>query len=118
MDFEFARTLMIEQQIRTWGVTDERVLTAIRTIKRECFAPPLLRFLALADLELPLGFGQIMLPPKMEARILQALAPQPHEKHWKSVVALAIWLRFLPRSHAWCIPLKSFRSCTIWPLPI
>jgi len=27
-----------------------------------------------------LGFGQIMLPPKMEARILQALAPQQHEK--------------------------------------
>ncbi len=80
MDFEFARALMIEQKIRTWGVTDDRVLTAIRTTKRERFAPPLLRFLALADLEIPLGFDQIMLHPKMEARILQALAPQQHEK--------------------------------------
>lgn len=80
MDFEFARESMIEQQIRTWGVKDERVLDAIRTVKRERFVPPALRFLALADLQVPLGFGQVMLAPKMEAKILQALAPQKHEK--------------------------------------
>ncbi|MFA7240290.1 MAG: protein-L-isoaspartate O-methyltransferase [Sulfuricellaceae bacterium] len=71
MDMEQARFNMVEQQIRPWDVLDQTVLDALLKIKREDFAPEAWRVLALADLEIPLGFGESMLSPKMEARIVQ-----------------------------------------------
>ena len=79
MNFEQARFNMIEQQIRTWEVLDPEVLELLSQVKRENFVPPQYRELAFADLEIPLGHGEAMMQPKVEARILQELAPQPHE---------------------------------------
>ena len=73
-DIERARFNMVEQQIRTWEVLDPDVLELLFTVKREDFVPPAHRALAFADLELPLGDGQAMWSPKMEARVLQELA--------------------------------------------
>ena len=72
-DIERARFNMVEQQIRTWEVLDPRVLELLFTVKREDFVPAAHRALAFADLELPLGDGQRMWPPRMEARVLQEL---------------------------------------------
>jgi protein-L-isoaspartate(D-aspartate) O-methyltransferase len=71
MDMEQARFNMIEQQIRPWEVLDPEVLGLLAAVKREVFVPETLTSLAFADLELPIGHGQTMLPPKIEARILQ-----------------------------------------------
>ncbi len=71
MDMEQARFNMIEQQIRPWEVLDPEVLGVLAAVKREVFVPEALKALAFADLELPIGNGQTMLPPKIEARILQ-----------------------------------------------
>ena len=79
MNVEQARFNMIEQQIRTWEVLDPQVLELLFQVKREEFVPPLHRSLAFADLEIPLGRGEAMMQPKVEARILQELAIQPHE---------------------------------------
>jgi protein-L-isoaspartate(D-aspartate) O-methyltransferase len=79
MNFEQARFNMIEQQIRTWEVLDPDVLELLSQMKREDFVPPEYRELAFADLEIPLGHGESMMQPKVEARIVQELAPQPHE---------------------------------------
>jgi protein-L-isoaspartate(D-aspartate) O-methyltransferase len=79
MNFEQARFNMIEQQIRTWEVLDTDVLGLLAEVKRENFVPPEYRELAFADLEIPLGHGEAMMQPKVEARIIQELAPQPHE---------------------------------------
>jgi protein-L-isoaspartate(D-aspartate) O-methyltransferase len=79
MNIEQARFNMIEQQIRTWEVLDPAVLELLFKVKREDFVPPEHRELAFADLELPLGHGEAMMQPKVEARILQELAIQPHE---------------------------------------
>jgi protein-L-isoaspartate(D-aspartate) O-methyltransferase len=49
-------------------------------VKRENFVPPEHRELAFADLELPLGHGEAMMAPKLEARIMQELGVQPHEE--------------------------------------
>ncbi|MGH8750255.1 MAG: protein-L-isoaspartate O-methyltransferase family protein [Burkholderiales bacterium] len=76
MDTEQARFNMIEQQIRTWEVLDQEVLDLLFKIKRECFVPEKWRALAFADLEIPLGQGQSMWPPKLEARVLQELSIQ------------------------------------------
>ena len=68
-----ARFNMIEQQIRTWEVLDPIVLQLLHDLPRENFVPKEYQGLAFADIEIPLGDGQVMLSPKLEARILQAL---------------------------------------------
>ena len=79
MNFDQARFNMIEQQIRTWEVLDPAVLDLLHEVRREDFVPPEHRSIAFADLEVPLGHGESMMQPKVEARILQELALQPHE---------------------------------------
>lgn len=79
MNIEQARFNMVEQQIRPWEVLDADVLELLFQVKREDFVPPEHRSIAFADLEVPLGHGESMMQPKVEARILQDLAVQPHE---------------------------------------
>ena len=73
MDIEQARFNMVEQQIRTWEVLDPKVLDLLFKVRREEFAPAAYRMLAFADLEIPLGDGEKMWAPKMEARVVQEL---------------------------------------------
>jgi len=68
-----ARFNMIEQQIRTWEVLDPAVLQLLHKIPREDFVPAGHEGIAFADLEIPIGHGQQMLSPKVEARITQSL---------------------------------------------
>jgi protein-L-isoaspartate(D-aspartate) O-methyltransferase len=79
-DTERARFNMIEQQIRPWDVLDPAVLDLLFSVRREDFVPPAYRRLAFADLEIPLGDGQAMWPPKLEARVLQELSIEPDER--------------------------------------
>jgi protein-L-isoaspartate(D-aspartate) O-methyltransferase len=73
MNFEKARFNMVEQQIRPWEVLDQDVLDLLMTVKREEFVPAAYRELAFADVEIPIGCGQVMLKPVIEGKILQAL---------------------------------------------
>ncbi|HWG69208.1 MAG TPA: protein-L-isoaspartate O-methyltransferase [Steroidobacteraceae bacterium] len=75
MDTLAARRQMVDQQIRTWEVLDPRVLDVLSAVPREAFVPPGYLELAFADAPLPIGFGQSMLAPKLQGRILQALGP-------------------------------------------
>ena len=74
MNIEQARANMIEQQIRPWEVLDQDVLDLLYVVPREAFVPPAMRNLAFADMEIPIGEGERMWAPKIEARALQALA--------------------------------------------
>jgi protein-L-isoaspartate(D-aspartate) O-methyltransferase len=74
IDIEHARFNMVEQQIRPWDVLDPSVLDLLMRMRREDFVPAEHRALAFADLEIPLGHGETMLSPKLEARMLQELA--------------------------------------------
>ena len=80
MDLEQARFNMIEQQIRPWDVLDAHVLHLLSVVKREDFVPVAHKALAFVDMEIPLPGGQVMLAPRVEARMLQDLAVQKHEK--------------------------------------
>jgi len=73
MDTLAARLQMVDQQIRTWEVLDPRVLDVFAQVPRETFVPVEFRELAFADAPIPIGFGQTMLAPKLQGRILQAL---------------------------------------------
>lgn len=77
MDYEQARSNMVESQVRTWDVLDDRILGLLFKVKREAFVPPAYKSLAFVDMEIPLGHGEVMLQPKLEARMLQELALQP-----------------------------------------
>ncbi len=80
MNLEQARFNMIEQQIRPWNVLDAQVLHLLGVVKREDFVPIAHKALAFVDMEIPLDGGQTMLAPRVEARLLQDLAVQKHEK--------------------------------------
>ena len=79
IDFERARFNMVEQQIRTWDVLDQDVLDLLFVVRREDYVPIAYRELAFADLEIPLGDGERMWTPKMEARVVQELELRPDE---------------------------------------
>jgi len=80
MNIEQARFNMIEQQIRPWDVLDQGVLSLLAVVKREDFVPVQWQALAFVDTEVPLPEGQCMLAPKVEARLLQELRVQRHER--------------------------------------
>ncbi len=80
LDFETARSKMIEQQIRPWNVLDPNVLELLKKVHREAFVPSEHRHLAFVDMEVPLPEGQVMLAPKIEARLLQELNLTPSDR--------------------------------------
>lgn len=73
MNLEQARFNMIAQQVRPSRVLDDDVLAALATVRREDFVPAAYAHLAFAATEIPLGHGQHMFSPELEARALQAL---------------------------------------------
>jgi protein-L-isoaspartate(D-aspartate) O-methyltransferase len=71
--YELARTNMIERQLRPSTVTDERVIRAFATLRREQFVPESVRATVYADTDLPLGDGRCLMAPMVAARLIQAL---------------------------------------------
>ena len=82
MDLNQARFNMIEQQIRPWEVLDPQVLDLLSVVRREDFAPLAHKALAFVDMEIPLGTAanQVMLAPRVQARLLQELALKNTDK--------------------------------------
>jgi protein-L-isoaspartate(D-aspartate) O-methyltransferase len=80
MNIEQARFNMVENQIRPWEVLDQQVLDLLYVVKREDFVPAAYRMLAFSDMEIPIGQGEHMWQPKMEARVLQELAIKPTDQ--------------------------------------
>lgn len=79
LNLQQARENMVLQQIRTWDVLDQRILDLLEVMPREDFVPDAYRNLAYADMGIPLGHGEVMMAPVVEARMLQALNLQTHE---------------------------------------
>jgi protein-L-isoaspartate(D-aspartate) O-methyltransferase len=77
---EQARNNMIEQQIRPWNVSDPAVLDLLASVKREDFVPLAQKSLAFVDMAIALPGGQSMLPPRVQARLLQDAAVQATDK--------------------------------------
>ncbi|WP_353572186.1 protein-L-isoaspartate O-methyltransferase [Candidatus Albibeggiatoa sp. nov. BB20] len=73
-NYEQARFNMVEQQIRPWEVLNQSVLDVMAEIPREKFVPSEYQALAFADVEIPLGHEQVMMFPRLEARLLQSLS--------------------------------------------
>ena len=82
LNIEQARFNMVEQQIRPWDVLDPQVLKLLSVVKREHFVPQTHRALAFADVAIPMSdvAGQVMLHPRIQARMLQDLAVKPTDR--------------------------------------
>lgn len=80
MDLNQARFNMIEQQVRPWEVLDPQVLELLLTVRREDFVPLAQKALAFVDMDIPLGHGQVMLSPRVQARLVQDLALKKTDK--------------------------------------
>ena len=80
MNTEQARFNMVEQQIRTWQVLNPKILETLKNVDREMFVPPAYQTLAYSDTEIPVGDGEFMLSPKLQARLVQDLDLQGHER--------------------------------------
>lgn len=71
---EKERSRMVDEQIVSRGVKNERVLVAMRKVPRHEFLPEAIRGMAYADNALPLGEGQTMSQPYMVALMTEFLA--------------------------------------------
>lgn len=76
-DFQAARYNMVVSQIRTGEVLDERILELVGRAPRHEFVPAEHRHYAFADMQIPLGHGEVMMAPLVEARLIQELAIKP-----------------------------------------
>src|SRR5437867_1783883 len=74
------RSRMVDQQLRSRDVVDERVLAAMERVPRELFVPERLRDRAYDDAALPIGDGQTISQPYMVARICEALELKGDER--------------------------------------
>lgn len=77
IDYATARLTMVDSQLRTNKVTDEKLLDAFLAVPRERFVPPAIHGLAYSDAELPLGGGRTLMEPMVLARMLQSAEIAP-----------------------------------------
>lgn len=77
MDFERARQVMVDNQLRTSNVTDRRVLGAMGSVAREDFVPASRRALAYIDETHDLGHGRALQAPAPFAKLIQLAEIQP-----------------------------------------
>lgn len=85
MDFQAARTNMVDSQVRTNDVTDVEIQAAMRRVARERFCEPDRPFVAYADIEPTIAPGRSLLKPRDVAKLLQLADPRAGE----TVLAIA-----------------------------
>ncbi len=73
------RSRMVEQQIRSRGISNPRVLTAMREIPRHLFIPSPYNISAYEDSPLPIGNGQTISQPYIVALMTDLLDPGPED---------------------------------------
>ncbi|NBW00994.1 MAG: protein-L-isoaspartate O-methyltransferase [Betaproteobacteria bacterium] len=110
---ENARSKMIEQQIRPWNVLDPNVLNLLSELPREHFVPRSHRHLAFVDMELPLPHGQVMLAPKVEARLLQELSLLPSDRVLEIGAGSGYMAALMARQAAEVLTVEKYESLAI-----
>ena len=80
LDWARRRRAMVRDQIRRRGVSDQRVLAALKAVPRERFVPERTRDQAYTDHALGIGCGQTISQPFMVAVMTEALQLTPGER--------------------------------------
>jgi protein-L-isoaspartate(D-aspartate) O-methyltransferase len=71
IDFAHARTVMVDNQLRTSGITDRRLLAAMGEVPREAFVPEVRRALAYIDQPIALSASRKLGAPAPFAKLVQ-----------------------------------------------
>lgn len=71
---------MVERHVRARGVTDERILQAMRDVPRHRFVPPLMAAKAYGSGALPIGSGQTISQPWIVGKMIELLELRGSEK--------------------------------------
>jgi protein-L-isoaspartate(D-aspartate) O-methyltransferase len=79
-DFAAERQRMVQQQLMTRGIHEERVLAAMAKVPREEFIPADQRSDAYSDGPLPIGYGQTISQPYIVAFMTEQLRPKPSDR--------------------------------------
>ena len=79
-DYQAARERMVAEHIAAEGVSDARVLEAMRTVPRHLFVSPELQRHAYLDQALDIGFQQTISPPFIVASMTELLDPRPTDR--------------------------------------
>ncbi len=79
-DSSAMRKQMVEEQLISRGIGDERVLAAMRTVEREKFMPEEARPFAYRDSPYPIGHEQTISQPYIVALMTQLLDPKPGDR--------------------------------------
>jgi protein-L-isoaspartate(D-aspartate) O-methyltransferase len=79
MDYAIARQHMVDSQVRTNKVTDERLIEAIRTLPRERFVPDRARARAYLDDDVEIAPGRYLMEPMVTGRLIQAAGVKPED---------------------------------------
>jgi protein-L-isoaspartate(D-aspartate) O-methyltransferase len=89
------------------GVTDERVLAALRRVHRELFVPEDLAGAAYDDRPVPIAHGQVTTQPSLVGRMVAALALQGGERVLEVGTGLgfqaAVLGALVPRGRVWSV---------------
>jgi len=80
LDFAHARAAMVERQVARRGVTDRRVLAAMRTVPREAFLAEGMAEFAYEDTPLPIEAGQTISQPFIVGLMIAAAAVGPKDR--------------------------------------
>jgi protein-L-isoaspartate(D-aspartate) O-methyltransferase len=80
MDFAERRRNMVEAQLRTNKVIDDRLIAAMSIVEREKFVPAKLAGVAYVDEDLAIGGGKYLMEPMVFARLVQALELAPGKR--------------------------------------
>lgn len=79
MDFQAARRIMVDSQIRPNNVSDPEYVHAFMAVPREAFVPSGKKAIAYSEFEIPTGEDRAMWIPRDIAKMLKALAPKPSD---------------------------------------
>ena len=80
IDFDQARRQMVEEQIEARGISDSRVLEAMRRVPRHEYIPPEYRASAYSDRPLPIGLNQTISQPYIVALMTELVGPEPDDR--------------------------------------
>lgn len=80
MTIDDTKKIRLVMYLRTAGISDTRVLSAIERVPRDVFVPPTFRDQAWEDTALPIGLGQTISQPLVVATMTQALNINEHDK--------------------------------------
>jgi protein-L-isoaspartate(D-aspartate) O-methyltransferase len=107
MDSSAARARMVVTQLRTRGITDERVLAAMGAVPREAFVPERLADRAYDDTPLPIGHGQTISQPYIVALMTELARPRPTDRALEVGTGSGYQAAVLARvvAHVWTIEL-------------